>query len=93
MKFPATFFLSLVIAISSTASAQPPCSGRPISSSANWPQFHSDPCHSGYNPYEFLLSPGTVGNLTMAWNYTMDNVMFSSPSVTRGVVYIGGGDA
>ncbi len=33
----------------------------------DWPQFHFGPDHTGFNPYENVLSPETVGNLTR-WN-------------------------
>jgi len=33
----------------------------------DWPQFQFDAAHTGYNPYEVILSPQTVGNLLLAW--------------------------
>ena len=42
----------------------------------NWPQFHSDPCHTGYNASEFILSPATVGNLVLDWQYTTGETPF-----------------
>ncbi len=33
----------------------------------DWPQFHFGPDHTGLNPYENVLSPDNVGNLTLRW--------------------------
>ena len=37
--------------------------------STDWPQFHFDAQHTGFNPYENVLSPETVGNLTTRWTF------------------------
>ena len=60
--------------------------------SINWPQFHFDLCHTGCNPYEFILSPATVGNLVLKWKYTTGRDVDSSPAVANGVVYVGSDD-
>jgi hypothetical protein len=44
----------------------------------DWPQFHFASTHIGYNPYEFTLSPATVGGLKLAWS--------SDPTCTPPVV-------
>ncbi len=54
---------SMVAAQPVLAQSNPPCAGVSATGFVNWPQFHSDLCHTGYNPNEFLLSPATVGNL------------------------------
>jgi hypothetical protein len=41
-----------------------------------WSQFRVDVCHTGYNPYEFMLSPATVGNLVLRWKYTTGNYVY-----------------
>jgi hypothetical protein len=57
---------------------------------ANWPQFHSDVCHTGYNASEFILSPANVGKLVLDWKYpTGNDIDLSSPTVANGVVYVG----
>src|SRR6266542_5628971 len=33
----------------------------------DWPQFHFTPQHTGYNPYENVLSPQNVSGLAVAW--------------------------
>jgi eukaryotic-like serine/threonine-protein kinase len=56
-------------------------------------QFRFDACHTGYNPYEAVLSPANVGNLVLNWKYaTGGDITYSSPTVANGVVYIGSGD-
>jgi len=90
--------LSLIMMIGSLATAQqlgpslsPPCGSGPTRSSViDWPQFRFAPCHTGYNPYEFVLSPATVGSLAPKWQYaTGDRNIESSPTVVKGVVYFG----
>ena len=88
MKTTASCFFVLVLLIASTATAQQPCSEPPRTSFINWAQFHFSPCHTGFNPYEFVLSASTVGNLALKWSYTTGNVFHSSPAVVNGVVYI-----
>ena len=53
----------------------------------DWPQFHFDVQHTGFNPYESVLKPGTVGNLTIRWKYTIGGHVDGSPTVANGVVY------
>ena len=55
----------------------------------NWPQFRFDAKHNGCNPYEFILSPATVGNLVLDWTSPDRFGYDSSPAVANGVVYIG----
>ncbi len=56
-----------------------------------WLQFHYDAANSGYQPYETLLSPNTVSNLTTAWSANTGGSVTSSPAVSSGVVYVGSG--
>ena len=58
-----------------------------VSGLTDWPQFHFDVQHTGFNPYETILSPETVGNLTTRWKYTMGGQVDGSPTVANGVVY------
>ena len=93
MKIKVIYYLSLIILIGSVAFAQAapsldPCGAGPTKgSSIDWPQFHFNICHSGYNPYEFILSPANVGNLVPLW--TLSVQADSSPAVVNGVVYVG----
>ena len=88
MKLRIISCLSLMMIVGSVAVAQ--CNGGPnATASVNWPQFHFDPCKTGYNPYEFILGPATVGNLSLKWKTGSGGY---SPAVANGVVYIGSDD-
>ena len=94
MKATANYLFLLVLLIGSTATAQQPCSsGPPAKALIDWPEFGSGPCRTGFNPYEFVLSPATVGNLVVDWQYPLAQVVFASPAVANGVLYFPGGDA
>jgi outer membrane protein assembly factor BamB len=59
----------------------------------NWRQFGYDQTHSRTNPYENVLSPANVSQLTLDWNYTtQSDILESSPAVVNWVVYIGSYD-
>jgi putative pyrroloquinoline-quinone-binding quinoprotein len=58
----------------------------------DWVQFHFGPDHTGLNPYENVLSPATVGGLTLLWSYQTGGLVTSSPAVANGVVYVGSWD-
>ena len=99
MKSKVLCILSLIIILIGTlAFAQParrldPCGAGPTRSSrVDWPQFRFNLCHTGFNPYEFVLSPTTVVNLGPRWHYTTGFEVASSPAVANGVVYIGSDD-
>src|SRR5262249_48076537 len=95
MKRNIIFCASLVMLTASLAIAQKPCGGTifpPATLSLNWPQFHFDPNHSGCNSYESILSPSTVGNLTLAWEYLTIGQIEGSAAVANGMVYIGSED-
>ena len=55
----------------------------------NWPQFHGEPQHRGYNSTENVLNPDNVSNLGLAWTGPGGGGA-SSPAVSDGVVYVGG---
>src|SRR5438874_318645 len=52
----------------------------------NWPMFGFDPRHTRYNPYENVLNPSNVSNLTLDWK-AANVTSSSSPAVVNGVVY------
>ena len=58
----------------------------------DWAKFHFDLSNTGFNPYENVLSPDTVGNLALDWKYTAQGINLSSPAVVNGVVYVGSQD-
>ena len=85
MKIRITCCLSLMMIVGSVAGAQ--CNNRPLATAfVNWSQYQFDSCHTGYNPFEFVLSP-TVGNLSLKW--TVDGYTNSPPAVVNGVAYFG----
>jgi outer membrane protein assembly factor BamB len=55
----------------------------------DWSQFRFALDHDAFNQYETALSPSTVGSLDLAWSYTTNSSVSSSPAVANGVVYIG----
>ncbi len=63
-----------------------------IVSIGDWPQFMYGPLHSGYNPFENVLSPSNVSDLGKAWSALIGNYIISSPAVADGVVYVGSYD-
>ena len=92
MKIKVICCLSLLMLIASFATAQDskvptglPC-GPTITPSptlfVNWPKFQFDLGNTGCNPYEFILSPATVGNLVLKWKYTTGSPVGRSPAVS-----------
>ena len=52
--------------------------------SADWAQFHYGPERTGFNPFENVLSPESVGNLTTRWTRAGAD---DSPAVANGLIY------
>ena len=59
---------------------------------SDWAQFHFGLHHTGYNPYENVLSSSNVSALTLDWSYATGNSVYSSPAVANGLVYVGSDD-
>jgi hypothetical protein len=57
-----------------------------------WAQFRKRPIHDGHNFGENVLSPATVGGLSLLWKYATSGEVVSSPAVSNSVVYVGSGD-
>ena len=93
MKTTALFCLGLLLIFGTMLAAQTPgpCLGVSGTAHVNWPQFHSNPCHTGYNASEFILSPATVGNLVLNWEFET-GAAISSAAVVNGIVYVGSFD-
>lgn len=53
---------------------------------ADWIMFRSDPSHSGVGTGNPVLTP------TLLWKYAIRNMVYSSPAVVGGVVYVGSFD-
>jgi len=56
--------------------------------STSWAQFRFSAAHTGFNPYENVLSPADVGGLTVAWSIPAE-ILGTSPVVAGRVVYAG----
>jgi outer membrane protein assembly factor BamB len=97
MKLKILVPLSLIALAAALALAQQaPSSSGPLlkraSGNVDWPQYNFDPAHDGYNPYETILSPTTVGNVILQWSYqASEGPVQSTPAVVGGVVYVGAG--
>jgi outer membrane protein assembly factor BamB len=59
----------------------------------DWVQAGFDSAHSGFNRFETQLNRGNVGNLTQLWAAQVGvGLLYASPVVCNGRVYIGSGD-
>jgi len=59
----------------------------------DWVQADFDAAHSGFNRLETQINRGNVGNLTQLWASPVGTgVLYASPVVWNGNVYIGSGD-
>ena len=55
----------------------------------SWPMFHLSLDRTGFNRHETILSPSTVGGLTLKWSSPLSDGCSGSPAVANGMVYIG----
>ena len=55
-----------------------------------WAQIHGDAAHSGYQPFETVMSVDNVASLSRSWSAATSFSQSSSPVVANGVVYVGG---
>lgn len=58
----------------------------------NWTQFRFGPQHTGYNPYENVLGPSTVGGMHLTFRKRTIDGIISSPAVSGRDVYVGSED-
>ena len=77
------------------AGAVPPASASPGpagSGSANWPQFHYNAAHTGYNPLETTLGPANAPSLHLLWLASTANAGTGpgSVSIADGRAFLGG---
>ena len=61
------------------------CIGSASISSSNWSMWRSDPAHSS-------SSPSGPSNLSLAWKFSTNGSVISSPTVFDGLVYVGSQD-
>jgi outer membrane protein assembly factor BamB len=70
----------------SSSSAEPAANG-------DWQQAFFNAAHTGNNRYETQLNRDNVGNLTQLWASQVGvDLLYTSPVVSNGKVYIGSGD-
>jgi glucose dehydrogenase len=62
---------------------QPECKFSPF-----WAEFHKENMQR-WNRCEKVLTVKNVKNLGLKWSYNTDDVVWSSPAVVNGVVYVG----
>jgi outer membrane protein assembly factor BamB len=83
----AAIALSLVWMPAASAAAGPAGAVEP--GWGDWPQFHGNAAHTGYNAAENRISATNVARLRLAWKATdLPGSVGSSPAVANGVVYI-----
>ena len=62
----------------------------PFTVRTDWSRFHFDAANTGLNPYENVLSPSTVGDLTLDWvTPDLGSEVLTSPAVVAGRVFVG----
>ncbi|MFZ0704331.1 MAG: PQQ-binding-like beta-propeller repeat protein [Candidatus Korobacteraceae bacterium] len=87
-----TVLLSLIASLTAAQNIAPSpsilCSPSPRVPFTNWAQYQFDPCHSGYNPWEFILNSSNVRNLVLDWSDYTGPIADSAPTVANGMVYI-----
>src|SRR5438128_417365 len=63
-----------------------------LQGTADWPQFRGGPAHLGFNTKERLIGRKNVATLAGLWSAPQSGVLFSSPAIAGGTVYVGSGD-
>jgi outer membrane protein assembly factor BamB len=58
----------------------------------NWPRFHFDAGHTGFNPYENVLSTTNVSTLVQKWAVPTAGGASPSPVVSGGTVFVAPAD-
>jgi outer membrane protein assembly factor BamB len=65
----------------------------PFTVSTDWAAFRFGQRHKGVNIYENVLGVRNVSGLDVAWTAAVGSVVFSSPAVAGGIVYVGSRDS
>ena len=87
MKLRTLVCLGLIVFAVSFASAQqsPSLPG----SLVDWTQFNFDSARDGYNPFETVLNPSNVANVSMKWSYVpTEGPVQGQPAIANGMVYV-----
>ena len=95
MRSKGIFCLTLLLlcaigtAVPAMAQRDAACNAFSRTLSVNWPQFGFTSCGARSNPNEFILSPNTVKNLEVKWQYVIRSYAGgASPAVMNGVLYV-----
>lgn len=59
----------------------------PGAAGTGWPQYRFDAAGTAFNPFEVVLSPANVGQLTLLWRAGLGDYDAPDPIVVDGVVY------
>ena len=59
---------------------------------SSWPQYRCDPSHSGNDPHELTIGTANAGTLSLYWRFETGDLVWSSPAVVDGVVFVGSYD-
>jgi outer membrane protein assembly factor BamB len=87
------FCVVLFIAAAETHDALRSKSSDEPTANGDWPEAFFNAAHTGNNRYETQLNRHNVGNLTQLWASPVgSNILYTSPVVSGGKVYIGSGD-
>ena len=54
--------------------------------------FGFDAAHTHWNPYEKVLNKTNISHLKLDWSYPTGDIIYSSPAVANGLVYVDSGD-
>jgi outer membrane protein assembly factor BamB len=84
--------LGFAVATLTLAVFAAPASATPTGA-VDWPQFHFNAGHTGFNPLETTINRQNVKFLGLSWQAQLGNIVVSSsPAVVGDVVYIGSSD-
>jgi outer membrane protein assembly factor BamB len=85
--------LTLLFASSSAILVVQAASGLSAKSSAgDWTTYLFDQSHSGYNPYETMINPGSASHLKQHWKINGSQTISTQPIVANGLIYWGSWD-
>jgi outer membrane protein assembly factor BamB len=85
----AAAFTGLVPALASPA----PARAAAASAAVNWPGFHDNAAHTGYNPQETIIGPGNAASLHQRWLASTDGSDGrDAPTIAGGRVFTNSGE-
>jgi outer membrane protein assembly factor BamB len=58
----------------------------------SWTQYNFNSNHTGFNPYENVINRHKVEHLGLHWSFTTGSFLMASPSVVKGIAYVGSSD-